>query len=198
MPILSNTGAVIVPPSTAAVSNDIRGIKPPVQIPNNWIWIAWLGAALLFTVLAAVLWKRYRQRLFPPKSVVAVPPHLRAKQRLREALSLIHDPRLFCIAVSDALRVYLEERFNFKAPERTTEEFMVDLQKTSLLSEQQKASLAAFLQQCDLVKFARLEPNEAELRLLHDAALRLIDETQYDPVQAPSAPLDKPQAAISS
>ena len=109
-----------------------------------------------------------------------IPPHVRAKNKLREALSLISDPRLFCIAVSDALRVYLEERFNFRAPERTTEEFLLDLQQTTLLSPEQKESLTAFLQECDLVKFARFEPNEDELRGLHDAALRLIDETQYD------------------
>src|SRR5205814_9159516 len=125
--------------------------------------------------------------LFKPVPVPVIPPHVRAKNKLREALSLISDPRLFCIAVSDALRVYLEERFNFRAPERTTEEFLLDLQRTTLLSPEQKESLASFLQECDLVKFARFEPNEHELRRLHDAALRLIDETQYDRIEAVTA-----------
>jgi len=127
-----------------------------------------------------------RRRFFKPAPAIVVPPHVRARQRLREALSLIQDARLFCIAVSDALRIYLEERFSFRAPERTTEEFLLDLQRTTLLSPEQKESLTAFLQECDLVKFARFEPNEDELRRLHDAALRLVDETQYDRIEVSS------------
>jgi len=185
MPVITNKSALVVPSPSASISNDIRGIKPPVQVPNDWIWAAWLTAFLLVAVLSILAWKRFGPRMFAPKPVVIVPPHVRAKQKLREALALIHDPRLFCIAVSDALRVYLEERFDFRAPERTTEEFMLDLQKTKRLSAEQKESLAEFLQQCDLVKFARFEPNEDELRALHDAALRLIDETQFDQIQTP-------------
>ncbi|HXJ75379.1 MAG TPA: hypothetical protein VNM37_21165, partial [Candidatus Dormibacteraeota bacterium] len=60
------------------------------------------------------------------------------------------------------------------------------------LTPDQKQSLGEFLQSCDLVKFARFEPTEETLRQLHDAALRLVDETQFDPVtpmpaSAPSA-----------
>jgi hypothetical protein len=104
---------------------------------------------------------------------------------------LIGDPRAFAIAVSDAVRVYLEERFTLRAPERTTEEFLRDLQKTSALTPQQKASLAAFLEQCDLVKFARFEPPESALRELHESALRLVHETQYRETADP-LPADMP------
>ena len=55
----------------------------------------------------------------------------RARMKLEAALLLIHEPRAFAIAVSDAVRVYLEERFQLRAPERTTEEFLRDLKKTS-------------------------------------------------------------------
>jgi hypothetical protein len=191
---LTSNDAVIVPPRSAAsaTTNDIRAIKPPVEIPSGWLWAAWVGAALLLVsaaVVGVIWWRRRSTRAVP---VVIVPPHVRAKNRLREALALITDPRAFCIAVSSALRVYLEERFNFRAPERTTEEFLLDLQATTLLSTEQKLSLANFLQECDLVKFARVEPNENELRRLHDAALRLVDETQFDKI-APT--ITEPAAA---
>ena len=45
--------------------------------------------------------------------VPLVPPHVRAKQKLQEALALINQPRPFCIVVSDTIRFYLEERFEF-------------------------------------------------------------------------------------
>jgi len=74
--------------------------------------------------------------------------------------------------------LYLEERFEFRAPERTTEEFLYELQATNLLTSDQKRSLGEFLQRCDLVKFAKYEPGEPELQDLHDSALRLVDETE--------------------
>jgi hypothetical protein len=80
--------------------------------------------------------------------------------------------------VSDTARAYLEERFNFRAPERTTEEFLRELGGTDLLAKEQKESLGQFLQSCDLVKFAKYEPGEKELRELHGAAVKLVEETE--------------------
>ena len=87
--------------------------------------------------------------------------------------------------MSDALRVYLEDRFDFHAPDRTTEEFLTELQSTNRLNDLQKDSLGGFLQSCDLVKFARFEPTEDSLRELHQSALRLVDETQFETVSVP-------------
>ena len=77
--------------------------------------------------------------------VPVIPPHVRARQKLEQALALLGQPREFCILVSDAIRWYLEERFEFQAPERTTEEFLHELQATHLLSTSQKSSLGEFL-----------------------------------------------------
>ena len=178
----SNNSALIIPPSSIAATNDLRAIKPPVEIPNDWAWVWWVlgGLVLVGLITAAVVWfLRKRQQ---PSLAPVVPPHVRARQRLHAALSLIHDPRLFCIEVSNIARIYLEERFDFHAPERTTEEFLVELQATTLLTSDQKESLSGFLQSCDLVKFARFEPSEASLRELHDSALRLVEETQFDAI----------------
>jgi hypothetical protein len=184
----SNTAALIVPPAgPASATNDIRGLKPPVDLPNTWAWAGWVLALLVLGTLAAWAWHRWRKRAARPPLVPAIPPHIRARQKLQHALSLLSDPRQFCILVSDTIRVYLEERFQFRAPERTTEEFLAELQETDLLSPDQKQSLGQFLQSCDLVKFARFEPTEATLRELHDSALRLIDETQFDEIE-PGAP----------
>jgi len=188
----SNSSALIVPPpsSATAMTNDIHGIKPPVEIPNDWAWVWWVAGTLLLTALTVLALRWWRKNRVELPSIPAVPLHVRAKIKLREALFLIHDPRLFCIAVSDIVRVYLEERFNFHAPERTTDEFLAELQSTPLLTPDQKQSLGEFLQSCDLVKFARFEPTEQALRELHDSALRLVDETQYDPIQVATEPMD--------
>ncbi|MGB7769750.1 MAG: hypothetical protein WBN22_12980 [Verrucomicrobiia bacterium] len=162
-------------------ANDIRDIKPPVAIPNGWEWL-WLalgvlaGAALLFALWK---WRQYRQANVPV--VPPVPAHVRAKQKLQEALALIAQPKPFCVLVSDTIRAYLEGRFDFHAPERTTEEFLHELQATDLLSPEQKESLGKFLESCDLVKFAKYEPGEPELQELHNSAVRLVEETEPKP-----------------
>jgi hypothetical protein len=172
----------------AAAQDALRDIKPPIEIINVWLWVA-LGAVAL--VLAAVaiglivfFALRKKQVVAPPP----IPPHVRAKEKLKEALGLIAQPKPFCTLVSDTLRFYLEERFRFHAPERTTEEFLHELQATDRLLPDQKESLGEFLKRCDLVKFAQYEPRETELRELHDSAVRLVDETEPPP--APTAPAD--------
>jgi hypothetical protein len=103
-----------------------------------------------------------------------------ARQRLQAALGQIHQPKPFTIAVSDALRLYLEDAFELRAPEQTTEEFLVAVQDSALLSPAQKDSLKDFLESCDMVKFARYEPRESELRKLHEYALNLVRQTEPD------------------
>jgi hypothetical protein len=168
--------------SSLQVANDIRDIKPPIEIPNGWEWL-WItlgilaGAAVLFA-----LWKWWQKRNARIAFVPPVPAHIRAKYKLEEALALISQPKPFCILVSDTVRVYLEERFQFRAPERTTEEFLRELAGTDLLAGEQKESLGSFLESCDLVKFAKYEPAENELRELHSSALRLVEETEPQPI----------------
>ena len=171
--------------TTSLAANDIRDIKPPVAIPSGWEWL-WVtlavlaGAAILFA-----LWKWWQKRQANIPFEPPVPAHIRARQKLEEALALIAQPKPFCILVSDTIRFYLEERFDFRAPERTTEEFLRELQDTELLTAEQKERLGEFLESCDQVKFAKYEPREPELRELHGSAIKLVDETEPKPELPP-------------
>ncbi len=164
--------------ATNAHPNELRDIKPPIDIPSGWAWVGWVLLVLVVAALAYWAWRYWRRRQAQARLIPVVPAHIRAKQKLREALALIDQPREFCILVSDTIRWYLEERFDFHAPERTTEEFLYELQGTNLLTPDQKDSLAEFLKRCDLVKFAKYEPGRPELEDLHAAAMRLVEETE--------------------
>src|SRR5882724_10099887 len=169
-----------IPQLSVSVTNALRDIKPPLEIPNGWLIVWWSLAALAAATLVFLAWRYWRKRRAQLAIVPAIPPHIRARQQLQEALGLLSQPREFCILVSDTIRWYLEERFDFHAPERTTEEFLYELQSTELLTRDQKYSLGEFLNRCDLVKFAKYEPREPELRDLHSSALRLVEETEPD------------------
>ncbi len=178
------TPQVLSSNAPAITGQDIRAIKAPVPIPHPWIWVSLFGAVLLLAVLAWWFWRKRRAELPTSPPIPVIPPHEKARARLLEALSLLDQPRPFCILVSDTVRVYLEERFNLHAPERTTEEFLEELQASALLNYDQKRALGEFLMSCDLVKFARYEPGRNELQAIYDAALRLVEETQPPPPSA--------------
>jgi hypothetical protein len=171
-------------PPPAAGTNELRDIKPPVDIPSGWAWLWWTLGALALAVGLYLAWRYWQKRRQPPaRSEPVTPPHARARQRLEAALKLIDQPRPFCIEVSDVIRVYLEERFDLRAPERTTEEFLAELQHSTRLTPAQKQTLADFLERCDLVKFARDEPEHYELEGLHGVAVRLVSETEPPPLE---------------
>jgi hypothetical protein len=174
---------------SAVATNALRDIKPPLIIPSGWAWALWTALILILAGVAYGLWRYWRKKSAELPVIPVVPPHIRAKQKLQEALALINQPREFCILVSDTIRWYLEERFNFRAPERTTEEFLHELGGTDLLTRDQKESLGEFLNRCDLVKFAKYEPGEPELHDLRESALRLVEETepQLEPIVAQGA-----------
>jgi hypothetical protein len=163
------------------MTNDIRSIKAPVEIPDLWFWVLLAGAIVVFAGFLWLLWRRRQTKKQAPVPEVVEPPHQKARRKLEESLALLSQPREFCILVSDTTRVYIEERFSLRAPERTTEEFMDDLRSSAMLTSAQKKSLADFLRSCDLAKFARYEPAETELRGLYEAAVRLVSETEPPP-----------------
>ena len=186
--------------NTPTALSDIRDIKPPQQISSGWEWFGWVVAALIVVVAAYICWRIWRKQTNKLPTVPLVPPHARARQKLEEALALIAQPKPFCILVSDTIRMYLEERFDFHAPERTTEEFLRELRDTKRLMPDQKQTLGEFLESCDLVKFAKYEPRESELRGLHASALRLIEETEprLSPAAADADEIGNPPLKIGA
>ncbi|MGV3757197.1 MAG: hypothetical protein ACO1QS_17600 [Verrucomicrobiota bacterium] len=197
--MIKSTGAVVVPtPSTATnelAAADIRGIRPLVDVPLGWEWLTWTVVGLIGAVVLYRLWVLWRNRppSAPPRPRIS--PEQKAHQQLDAALRLLMEPKVFCSTVSDAVRVYLEDRFRFRAPERTTEEFLSELQKSPRLNDEQKKTLADFLERCDLVKFARFEPAETELKQLHSVAHRLVDETKPQAMMANAPMADSEEEA---
>ena len=185
----TNSAALVLPDpadATNAVGSeeipDIRGLKDVVDIPTGQEWVWWLLVTATALAVAGVVAWFVRRRLARRSAKLAPPPppppHVVAWERLQRALGLIHEAEQFCTEVSHIIRVYLEERFNLHAPDRTTEEFLLELQSSQRLAGEHKQLLADFLGECDMVKFAKAEPPEQELRNLHEAASRLVGETQ--------------------
>jgi hypothetical protein len=155
----------------------LHDIKDPVSIQTLGAWIGRIAAVLILGWLLWWAWNRWRKNRPQPVAPPPPPPDARARIRLQEALQWIDQPERFCTVVSEILRTYLEERFGLRAPERTTEEFLAELQTSGSLDLRHKQVLADFLTRCDLVKFAQANPGRPELEELHGVALRVVTET---------------------
>ncbi len=174
VPAAGAASSALPAPSAATALRDIRG---PFEIRSLSDILRLVALVLLLVGLMALawwLWRRRKPKTGPPH---LVPPEERARERLREALAWVDQPERFCTVVSEIVRVYLEERFGLRAPERTTEEFLSELARSAALDARHKSLLAEFLTQCDLAKFAQANPGRLELESLHASGVRLVDET---------------------
>lgn len=184
--------ARIPPPTTAPVPSaapqPLRDIRGPIDIESPWTWL-WAALALAAVTAGILLAWRWWQRKQRPGTTgtPTLSPEEAARRRLQAALSWIGDPERFVVEVSEAARNYLEGRFGLRAPERTTEEFLAELAGSVALDGRHKELLADFLTRCDLVKFARVVVDQSELQALHQAAVRLVEETVPSP-HGPAAP----------
>jgi len=191
----TNSLALIVPDTTAASTNtmpsELHDIRPALEIVSVWEYVGWAVAVLVLILIAYFLTryflKKRRESKVIEASRPAVPAHVLARQRLEASLDHLHDPRAFCILVSEAIRYYLEDRFDLRAPERTTEEFLIELQSSHSLNFEHKQTLEAFLQQCDMAKFAKADMLGQELKSLYDIGVQFVRETEPETVSAPGA-----------
>lgn len=180
--------AVVVESVLDKEPKDIRDIKPPLPMPYFPVkLVAWLAAAACAAVAAAVLLRRFRKRtaesVLPPR-----PPHEVAHDELRrlKAMNLPAGGRVkeYYIRLSGIARRYIEARFGLKAPDMTTEEFLSEAGGSGLLDARARTLMGDFLEQCDMVKFARYGPAVEEMERAFDAAARFVDETTPPAIEA--------------
>jgi hypothetical protein len=161
------------------VIEDIEGVVEMPKQPARW----WLWGLIAFGVAAVpAVWLLLRGRHARQMIRIFQPAHEVAYARLRAlvAENLVERGRIkeFYERISAILRHYIEDRFDLHAPERTTEEFLAELQSTEVLSLVQKAVLEEFLTHCDLVKFAKHDPTQEQIQRTFDLVRDFIEKTR--------------------
>lgn len=157
----------------------MRDIKGPVTIDVGWTWwwiVAICAAGAMALLGALTLWRQRARRTAAP-----VPAHEWALAELdaleRDALPESGQTHPFWVRLSDIVRRYVELRFELRAPERTTPEFLAEARSSAALSEDHRTLLAQFLRMADMVKFAGVRPAVRDCGSALDTARIFVRQT---------------------
>jgi hypothetical protein len=160
---------------------DIEGVVEMPAKPSYW-WVWVLGAVGIIT--AAGFWVHLRRRRIKELVRIFRPAHEIAYERLRALVrqDLVKAGKVkeFYERISDILRHYIEHRFDLRAPERTTEEFLAELPSAGVLAQSDQERLGEFLRHCDLVKFAKYNPTAEQIQRTFDLVKDFIETTKSD------------------
>lgn len=155
----------------------------PAQLPSPWLqpWLWWTAGGVGIAVLVLAAGFLLLRRLQRPALAPARPPWEIAFERLRELDAQKHPEngefQIFYIELSNILRTYIEDRFEIRAPEQTTPEFLSEAARSGALTEAHQRRLGRFLRHSDRVKFAQYEPTVDEMEQSFTLVLKFIDET---------------------
>lgn len=147
---------------------------------TNPLTIAGIASALLVLVsgaLLAVRALRARRRIAKQRSAYdEAVAQLRALEDRGAPDSAAADA--WFVELSAIVRRYLEHRYEIRAPELTTEEFLVVATARPELREDHRGLLTQFLERCDRVKFAGYRPDADESLATLAAARGFIEDTR--------------------
>lgn len=156
------------PPAPTPVP--IHDIMGPWQIVDFPLPMVTGGVAALLLLGLLAIWffrgRRHHRILTPKERALAVLADLRARGGSAYDCG---------VKVSDALRTYMNEQHGLDAVHRTSLEFLESLRGNPVFDDNEKSSLAAFLEASDLIKYARADAGRDELGQLFDTAERLVN-----------------------
>jgi hypothetical protein len=169
----------VLPKDTTADLRPPLGKLQPRQPPppSRWPWVigglVLLAAASPLAFKAFLAWRRRARR----RSAYEI-AHVRLQRLLARPRPMGEQVGAFYVELSGIVRRYLEDRFELRAPELTTEEFLASVGQSRALSRNHQGLLRGFLRQADLVKFAGVQPTRDDIERSIATAQQFLEETR--------------------
>jgi hypothetical protein len=154
---------------------ELRDIRGPVSLGHDYFWL--ILFFLLILAAAAFFLFRRRTKQKPKPAAAANPAHVLALEALDRLRAKNLSLEEYYVELSSIVRTYLEARFNIRAPEMTSEEFLLYLVDFPNISDEHKKMLKEFLDHCDMVKFAKYRADDKEMTQSLDYAYKLVRDT---------------------
>ncbi|MGZ4089981.1 MAG: hypothetical protein ACXVNM_01655 [Bacteroidia bacterium] len=169
-----------------------KDIKTVLNEPFNWKWYInyiYLAIGIILFTVVVILITRYFTRRQQQKVIEPAKPKIPAHITALAALEKIKQEQVwkegrvkeYYSSISDAVRLYIEERYNVFALESTTDEIMTAF-RSQVIDTESKNKLQQLLQLSDLVKFAKMEPIESEHNFTLQNAFDFVNGTKREEV----------------
>ena len=166
--------------------DESRPLKPQWQAPRSYTYFYIAAAAVALAALAVFLWRRRRKQMPHTPDEPEIPADIVAMEELIriENTNLLESGEFkkYYTLVVDAVRHYLERRYGVLAMDRTTHELLTDLDIVRVTI----GELEPLLDEADLVKFAKFEPDVTAGKLAMDRAKDIVVRTALPPVDTSS------------
>lgn len=174
-------------------SQDIKDIKPPLSVPIFLKEIlTYIGGFLLIILVSFIVYYLFKKKKKKEIWEVLKTPKRPAHEIALEALQSLESEKLwqrgevkqYHSKLTEIIRTYIEDRFNTKALESTTEEIISDLRQIVKLDGELITMLQEMLTLADLVKFAKALPlpdeNHKSLQYAYQFIRNTIPEQQKE------------------
>jgi hypothetical protein len=172
----------------------IKDVKPPQKIPLDWkIIMLWILIILIVLGVLYYLYKRYkRNKSNQPviRKEIKLPPHVIALNSLNtlDERKLWQNGKIkeYHSEITEIIRKYFSERFGLHALELTTSETM-ELLRTTKETEVIRDITESFLNNADMVKFAKFSPLGSVNEEMMKQAVEIVEKTipKPEPEQKP-------------
>ena len=163
-------------------------LKPPLgelelqqDVGAAAVWTLAIGGGLIvFGALIATyfLWLRGRTKSRRENAYVIAINKLNRLLDDQQGAAPKYSVEQFYIEISGIIRRYLENRYDVRAPDLTTDEFLQLAADESELSREHQTLLGEFLKQADIVKFAGVQASEDGVKRSTDLARKFLEETR--------------------
>jgi len=154
----------------------------PVELKKPFDWRIPVAAIVSLTIAVWIMRMWQRHRIAAAERVIIVPPYDWAKQEFARLLGEgFLEKRLFkdfYYRVSGIVRGYIERRFALAAPEMTTEEFLTETADDPRFAGESQWEFRRFLDACDMVKYAKYAPQDAEAQAVLRTAMEFVERTR--------------------
>jgi hypothetical protein len=172
LPVKAEVASAEMKPAMGEIDPDVGG--------TSWVLLLGIGSGIAILVSGTILSVRaLRARRRVVRQVSAYEDAVTELERLERAGAPDADGAdAWFVELSSIVRRYLEHRFEIRAPELTTEEFLLVATARPELDDGHRALLTQFLERCDRVKFAGYRPDADESLDTLKAARGFVEDTR--------------------
>ena len=166
---------------------DVKNLKNNISVKEKTYIVIWIGIAILFILITILVVYVVRYKLKAKKSekiIIKKSANEIAYEKLSKLLAKKYiennEIKKYYFEISEILREYLGNRFNFESIELTTYELKNKLLNIMEIDRNYLPLITNFLEDTDLVKFSKFFPDKDEIERITKGCFSIIEKSTVE------------------